>query len=148
MLDAVEQDGQPRETAWPYMSAVPRPPIVWTPPSDVGELFNASSTRTSSGLKEVRAAIDLGEPTVVVLQLSDAFYFGPDGDGVIDSTEAPDPTRVHAVVAVAHGVRGTGGVTLVRNSWGAGWGVFGHAWLTDQYLGPRIVEIATMTKAN
>ena len=146
MLDAIEQEGQPLEAAWPYLPAVPSTPAAWAPPQDPGELFRARGVRRGGSLTEIRAAIDAGEPTVVILSLSDAFYFGADSDGVIDSNENPDVTRVHAVMAVGYGTRGSASVVLIRNSWGTGWGVAGHAWLTGRYLAPRIIEIATMAE--
>ena len=147
MLDVLEQDGQPREAKWPYSLAPIADPSKWVPPADVGQLFQAAGTRVASkDVAAARAATDGGEPVVMVLMLSDAFYLAPDADGVIDSTEPPDVTRVHAVVAVAHGTRGGDTVTLVRNSWGVYWGVNGHAWLTDGYLKPRLFEWAKLKK--
>jgi C1A family cysteine protease len=79
------------------------------------------------------------------LTVSDAFYM-PDAEGIIDSVEPADPSRVHGLVAVGYGTRGTDTYTLVRNSWGAGWGMAGHGWISDRYLSVRILETATMTK--
>ena len=146
MLDAIEQDGQPLEAAWPYLASVPNDLSQWTPPSDVGELFHGRGVPSAGGLAEMKSAIDKDQPVLVVLTLSDAFYMGPDANGVIDSIELPDLSRVHALVAVGHGTRGTNGLTLVRNSWGGQWGMAGHAWLSDNYLAPRILEIAIMNK--
>jgi hypothetical protein len=146
MLDAIEQDGQPLDPAWPYLASVPNDLSQWTPPTEVGELFHGKGARSSGGVARIRSAIDQGQPVLIVFTVSDAFYLGPDPDGVIDSTESPDPTRVHALVAVGRGMRGSHEMTLVRNSWGVGWGLAGHAWLSDRYLTPRILEIATMTK--
>ncbi len=147
MLDVLQQDGQPRELGWPYSVAPITNVSKWLPPADVGELFNAAGTRiVSNDIASMRSAIDAGQPVVMVIKLSDAFYFGADADGVIDSTEAPDATRVHSVVAVGHGTRGSEALTLVRTSWGVYWVLDGHAWLTDRYLEPRLLEWATLTK--
>ena len=73
---------------------------------------------------------------------------GPDNYGVIDSAESIDPSRVHALITVGYGVRGTNGFTLVRNSWGVEWGLSGYAWLSDVYLMPRIIEFATLKKVS
>jgi C1A family cysteine protease len=146
MLDVVEQDGQPADAAWPYLASVPNDLSQWAPPNDVGQLYHGKGARSAGSVVEIKNAIDQDQTVLIVLTLSDAFYLGPDADGVIDSAESADLTRVHALVAVGHGTHGPNGLTLVRNSWGDGWGVSGHAWLSDRYLAPRIIEIATMTK--
>lgn len=146
MLNVLEQDGQPLDTAWPYLASLPNDLNLWTPPADAGQLFSAIGTRQQGDVRAIRNALDQGAAVAVTLMLSMAFFIGPDNDGVIDAMEVPDPTRVHAVVAVGYGKQGTAGMTLVRNSWGSGWGIAGHAWLADQYLAPRILEIATLQK--
>lgn len=76
MLDAVEQDGQPVEEAWPYVTDVPSDLSLWGPPKDVGELFQARGVRSAGDVAAVRAEIDSDRPVLVVMNLSDAFYFG------------------------------------------------------------------------
>ena len=146
MLDVLEHDGQPAESGWPYLSYIPPDPLVWKPPASVGTLFYCTAKKSVGKIAELHAILDGGAAVLVVMSLSDSFYF-PDGDGVIDSTEATETARVHAVVAVGHGKRGTQTMTLIRNSWGTRWGVSGYAWLTNRYFDPRIMELATITKA-
>src|SRR4051794_23156184 len=45
MLDALEQEGQPIEAAWPCLLSVPPDLALWVPPADVGELLRATGTR-------------------------------------------------------------------------------------------------------
>jgi len=57
-----------------------------------------------------------GTPALIGMSISDAFYL-PDGDGIIDSAEATDPKRLHAVVGAAVGEKQGKKFLLVRNSW-------------------------------
>lgn len=144
-LDAVEHDGQPREAAWLYLQALPVDLRLWMPPADAGELFRGKGSQGTGGVAAIRAALGGNRPILLVTSISDAFY-RPDADGVIDSAEAADTARVHALIGVGHGRRGQDGFILVRNSWGEAWGLAGYAWLSDRYLAPRLIELATMTK--
>src|SRR5947209_11100339 len=40
---ALERDGQPVESAWPYLSALPADLAQWKPPAEVGTLFRRPS---------------------------------------------------------------------------------------------------------
>lgn len=146
MLDAVEHDGQPLESGWPYLAALPADLTKWIPPKGIGTLFRATGQRSTRNVADIHACMDQSQPVLVVMSISDAFYDQFDSDGVLDVQEPTDPSRVHAVVAVGHGTRGSDRLTLVRNSWGTGWGLAGHAWLSDRYLEPRLMETATITK--
>ena len=70
----------------------------------------------------------------------------PTADGLVEENEPTDPKRRHAVVAVGHGERGSTSFVLVRNSWGQALGLEGHAWISVDYLAPRLTGAAIMTK--
>jgi C1A family cysteine protease len=71
----------------------------------------------------------------------------PDDVGIVSGVGGDDPVRRHAVVAVGCGrARGEDAI-LIRNSWGASWGLEGHAWLPKSYLAPRITSLAILTEA-
>jgi hypothetical protein len=143
MCEVLELDGQPCEAAWPYLSAAPADPKSWAPPADVGLLFHATMARSKLDPPAIRNALANDDPIIIVSNVSNAFY-RPDADGVVDSSEPVDHSRIHAVVAVGHAIEGNDCFTLVRNSWGPRWGISGCAWISDRYLAPRIIETATI----
>lgn len=147
MLDALRLDGQPDEKGWPYLAAVPADHRLWTPPATVGPLYGRNGQRDGTDLSSILAALDLDTPVLMLTMLSRSF-FQPRGDGVVDpaNDELPEPAQRHAVVAVGHGtVDGTPAI-LIRNSWGPGWGLEGHAWLTERFLAPRLFATANLTE--
>ena len=138
MLGALRHDGQPVEACWPYSGEADPDPASWAPPGGSHELFRRNSRRGSASVGDIIALLEAGRPALLVMALSDAF-FGPDGDGVVAVDEPPDPARVHALVAVGHGLLAGGArAVLVRNSWGGEWGIGGHAWLAEGYLASRL----------
>jgi hypothetical protein len=143
MLMAIKEDGQPPEKIWPYLAAVPSDIALWKPPAKAGPRYRRASARGRTSLVEVLQLLDKGAPVILTMYLSDAFY-QPNADGLIASTEPPDPKRRHAVIAVGHGMNGVRKVILIRNSWGATWGIGGYAWLSDDYLSPKLYGFAEM----
>src|SRR3989344_2785696 len=146
-LDALRLDGQPDEKGWPYLAAVPADHRLWTPPATVGPLYGRNGQRDGTDLSSILAALDRDTPVLMLTMLSRSF-FQPRGDGVVDpaNDELPEPAQRHAVVAVGHGtVDGTPAI-LIRNSWGPGWGLEGHAWLTERFLAPRLFATANLTE--
>ena len=147
MLDALRLDGQPDEKGWPYLAAVPADHRLWTPPATVGPLYGRNGQRDGTDLSSILAALDRDTPVLMLTMLSRSF-FQPRGDGVVDpaNDELPEPAQRHAVVAVGHGtVDGTPAI-LIRTSWGPGWGLEGHAWLTERFLAPRLFATANLTE--
>ena len=71
----------------------------------MGPVFRRATTILSGGFDEAWTEVEAGKPVLIVLTISDAFY-APDAAGVVNSTELPDPTRRHAVVATATGGAG------------------------------------------
>ena len=82
---------------------------------------------------------------MLLTRLSASFY-QPSGEGVVDPAPAEQPVEAlrHAVIAVGHGLVDGATSILIRNSWGAGWGLGGHAWLTERFLSHRLFRTATL----
>lgn len=140
---AMEHDGQPAETDWPYLRCLPSDLMEWIPPKTIGTLFRRKSKTIGVGFDEIWKAVEGDLPALVGMTLSDAF-FGPDKDGIVDSDEPEDRDIRHAVLVVGTGNRGRKRLVLVRNSWGDTWGLSGYAWLSEQYIDPRVIVALTI----
>jgi hypothetical protein len=145
MLTMLREVGQPEESGWPYLAAIPTDAASWSPPSDVGALFGRNGASAPHSIDQIINELDQGRAVIVLLKLSAAFY-QRNPDGVVDPgpNEQPEPQRRHAVVAVGHGKVDKQRAVLVRNSWGPNWCSGGYGWLTERFLGPRIYAAATL----
>jgi hypothetical protein len=145
MLATLRADGQPVESCWPYIPSLFPATMIWQPPA-AGPIFKRDSAPMPPSVTEIIARLQADAPVLFTMSVSRAF-FTPDAEGVISATEPLEPKRVHALVAVGHGQRNKAQLILVRNSWGAHWGLSGYAWVDVAYLEPRLREAATMAGA-
>lgn len=143
MLDALSQDGQPIEAAWPYLPRTP-PVTAWQPPAFTSEAFRRCGSGAAADCDRLVETLDEGRPVLLLLTLSRSF-FGPIGGVVqVANDEQPDPNLRHAVLAVGHGSIDGVSAILVRNSWGVKWGEAGHAWLSADFVVARLFGMALL----
>ncbi len=138
-IKAVASAGACPETMWPYVenSFAERPPA---PCFKIGKTHPAVSySRVAQDLGQMKACLAAGYPFVLGFTVYESF----ESDAVAHSgvAEMPDASETalggHAVMAA--GYDDASGRFLVRNSWGAGWGMGGYftipyAYLTDSNL--------------
>ena len=142
--EALLVDGQPCERAWPYLK---RQPLAkdWVPPAHGLPCYSSELVRIDPTLRNLRDRLNAGHAVIAGLVITDNFY-RVGSDGHLPNL-APDTERTgHAVLAVGHGMQGNECFVLVRNSWGPGWGMSGHAWLTEHYLETQMVECAVIRR--
>ena len=139
ILGALKTVGQPEESGWPYLPKSPVDESTWYPPGTVMPLYGRNGRGMRASITDVTGGIDRGIPLVLLLTLSPSF-FRPTSEAIVTPAigEQPEPERRHAVIAVAHGLVDEKRSVLVRNSWGPRWGASGYAWLTEEFLGPRL----------
>ena len=144
-LAALQHDGQPAKSAWPYQNSTPSDPSQWRPPAIVGPVYRRSGTNWSGTVDEIIDSIDRSEPVLAALWLSGSFL-NPSPDGIVDPPqgELPDRSIRHAVIALGHGQHRGRRVVLIRNSWGVSWGQGGYAWLTERFLEPRLLQTVVL----
>jgi hypothetical protein len=142
MLEALRLDGQPEESAWPYIAEMFTDMTLWVPPK-VDPVFRRETTSRTATVEAIMDRLDADEPVLFTMSVSNSFY-RPGPGGVIDTAEPLEPKRVHALIAVGHGHRHSETFVLVRNSWGEAWGAKGNGWVATNYLQPRLLQAATM----
>lgn len=142
ILEGLRHDGQCIEVGWPYLDPLPADPKLWTPPATATPVFRRGTAPIGRVIDELIATVDADKPVVITLLLGVRFHTPV--SGIIEPGPGDADTDYHAVLAVGHGRDGTRRYILVRNSWGSGWGLAGHAWIAVEYLEPRLYQAALM----
>ncbi|AHF87922.1 hypothetical protein RLEG3_06545 (plasmid) [Rhizobium leguminosarum bv. trifolii WSM1689] len=138
MRATLAEDGQPVEEDWPYLVQLPDDVDDYGPPS-ASTVYRRKSDRHAVDLTVIEQALLAGVPVLTVIALSDAFYI-PDQNGIIVPVpgDLPDPNRRHALILTGVATLNGERLFLARNSWGKDWGMAGYAWLSAQFLQPRL----------
>jgi Papain family cysteine protease len=133
--------GLPDEGLLPYEAQEPTLPMLALPtPSDGTFYSNAFAGGAPLPSATVKAMLGKGVPVGLVIKLTPGFVYAT--NGLIDFSQDVFPDELHAVIATATGTRdGTSAKYIrIRNSWGAGWGDSGYAWLQTSYIDAYTVE--------
>jgi hypothetical protein len=143
MSKALESDGQPIETDWPYLVSLPADLAKWLPPKKVGKVYCRKLSKLKATADDVCGHLDSDRPALLVIAISERFHQSP-ADAIIRFDKKDRDTGLHAVVAVGHAKSATGRLILIRNSWGDAWCDKGHAWLEEEYLDNRLRQAAAI----
>lgn len=142
LLDAglgIGEPGQPPLSEWPYNATLgggtEAPPTGLAPPP----WYRARLTPlpvAHDGIEErIEESLANSRPVILVIEVTDEFRY-PDDLGVI----APPDLRseeggYHAIACVGAATHPRlGRLLLIKNSWGATWGLGGYGWLPLGYL--------------
>jgi C1A family cysteine protease len=135
MLNAIRLDGQPPEAEWPYMATLPVDISGYLPPANTkGIVKYAGEELTTFDLAD--ESLRNGTPVIMAIALSRSFY-GLQGNSVLPADPDLKIAGYHAVLSVGMFSSTSGDGYLIRNSWGAGWGLGGYGLITRAYLEPR-----------
>jgi hypothetical protein len=139
---AVTSDtGLPGDALLPYELLEPGMPIPVLPDATTGTFYrNVFAGGKPVQAAEVKAALGQGIPVGLVLKITPEFVLAK--DGFVEHSNNVFPNEFHAVIATAAATRNSDSADYirVRNSWGAGWGDAGHAWLNAAYVNAYMVE--------
>ncbi|HEV3189971.1 MAG TPA: C1 family peptidase [Polyangiaceae bacterium] len=136
--EALVEDGQPLESAWPYLVETPAKGKWQSPKLAADAIHKATIDFAPRTVAQICEVLRAGTPVLLVIALTVAMY-KPNADGVVRGSAIDSvTTRRHAVVAIGSGQAEDGTYLLIRNSWGKYWGASGHAWLHEPYLTPHL----------
>ena len=135
MLSAIRLDGQPPEDEWPYIETLPLDISSYRPPDNIAGIVNHAGEELIS-LDLADEMLRAGVPVIMAVSLSRSFYRLV-GDSVLPADPDLQVTGYHAILAVGMFSSSEGDGYLIRNSWGAQWGMGGYGLITRAYLEPR-----------
>lgn len=132
-LAALALPGQPDEKGYPYLPDAPNQPFT-VPPAGLAPLYTRPTPVRDLGADRLIASIRNGESVGMVVSVSQSLFYPQ--NGVVGFDPMAIPGQYHALIAVGLGTsNATGELYIrVRNSWGAGWGEAGHAWMPEKHM--------------
>jgi C1A family cysteine protease len=139
VLAAVAAPGQPHEHKYPYSGDDHNAPLR-VPAPELGPLVCSATKARGLQVADVIDAVSAGEVVGIIVAVTVSLFHPK--LGIVDFDENVLPGQYHAMLAVGVGTHKDTGESfvLVRNSWGAGWGVGGHAWISQKHLALHLHE--------
>jgi len=137
MLNAIRLDGQPPEAEWPYMETLPADISTYRPPINIAGIVSHPGEELAS-LDLADGTLRTGTPVIMAIALSRSFYRLV-ADSVLPADADLQIAGYHAILGVGVFSSPLGDGYLIRNSWGARWGMGGYGLITRAYLEPRIL---------
>lgn len=142
-LEAVELDGQPEETAWPYLIDLPADLKDYVVPPGSTSTFKRAGERLSPTYNAAESELLAGRPAMVIFRSSVAFHYAKADEPLLPTAGDRD-TLLHAVLAVGTGKSAAGRCLKVKNSWGASWAAHGYGWMSESYFTARVSAVVRM----
>jgi hypothetical protein len=144
MLGAIQDDGQPLESGWPYLPQLPVNLNEYKPPTIMEKIYRRRSSRLPSRFDDICDALNMGTPPLIVFSPTIQFHLAKADQTVRADATEPPTGAAHAVVGVGWGEENLERIVLVRNSWGTKWAEAGYAWVGETYLQTRLHNVVIM----
>ncbi|WP_035554196.1 C1 family peptidase [Burkholderia sp. 9120] len=133
VFTALTRPGQPSEEIYPYQIGTPDAPLL-APPANLLPLYSGNVREQDLTLEDVLTQVRVARAVCIVIAVTKSLFYPQ--DGIVEFDPFVIPNQFHALLAVGVGAHTQSHEThvLLRNSWGAGWGRQGHAWVSERYL--------------
>jgi len=127
-MQYVQSQGQELESSYPYIASVGT--CTYNAAKAIQGITTGPGYVQSNSVPALKAAI-YQVPTVVAVEATDVLQSYQ--SGVLDNTSGCTANLDHAVLAVGYGPYAGQDTFMVRNSWGADWGVNGYFYISTNY---------------
>lgn len=132
---ALHLDGQPSESYWPYLKALPSDLTLYAPPPFGKETRYKAQLMPLPDYSAALSKLTAGIPVLVCLHLSLSFHYHKAGD--VLQYDPDQALGAHAVVVMGSSISNASRQFVLRNSWGDTWADSGYGHATQAYLEPR-----------
>lgn len=142
---ALEEEGQPEESAWTYDASLVWPSAGYAPPDPGCTRYQAASEDRTPDLATIVQSIEEGKSVVLGVEVTESLIFALEGR--VTPTVWPEPVLGHhAMTALGYGTTASANepFLIVRNSWGSTWGWQGYALLSPRFVARHVPMAAAL----